>query len=145
MNLLKNLIGIFLFGFLFWSCSSDTKFEAEELGEIVSADLPEELVIGQTYQIPITFRIKTSCHRFLEFSIDDEITDQTQDRRFYLGVVILQDGLDCEEFDNEFETRDFTFEAIDNGHEEYEFFFYQGVSNQGSNLYLRQTVPLVSE
>ena len=119
------------------SCSIDddpSSFYFEILA-IESAEMPEEFVFGETYEIFMDYTKPTSCHIFNDFLYQINGQERT------VGIInTVYTNNACEE-DSEIVTVSFQFNVT--SLETYVFKFYQGEDEDGVDQYLIIEVPVV--
>ncbi|MEH6408174.1 MAG: hypothetical protein V7767_12915 [Leeuwenhoekiella sp.] len=125
---------------LITSCSVDDDNRQQFRYEVVPVEdvtLPDSLVLGQTYEIPVSFVKPTACYYFEGFDY------QRQDSTRYVAVVnrVLDDTA-CADTDV---TTDPTEEILDFEvlyTYDYVFKFYQGNDSNDEPIYLTKVVPV---
>jgi len=131
-----------LFGFLIsfmLSCSpeddSTLNFYSVTL-PIESVDMPAEFVLGNTYEIRMTYLRPSGCHLFNDFYYVNEDGIRT------IAIIntVFYDQ-DCEIFENEEVEVYFDFQV--NGFDPYVFRFWQGEDDNGNDIYYLVEVPVV--
>ena len=134
---IKPILSLLILGSWLTSCVDDPKIESFEKAEVLTADVPDTLVRGETYSIPLTFNRPTSCHSFNEFNIEDD-----PDEVFVSVVIKFRDNFECEDTDVPAGQVDFEYTV----EKEYDFrfrFFQRTQDNQ--IIYLNKDVVVESE
>ena len=131
--LMKKLIAC-LFVFLIISCSPNDDGSQDIIYEILpveSAVLPDEFILGDVYEITLTYIKPSTCYAFNNIYYLKESNIRT------IAVVTYQVSNNnyCETLNEEVETS-FEFEAVESG--TYIFKFWQGDDN-----YMVVEVPVV--
>jgi hypothetical protein len=137
---MKYFIPLFLVGFLLFGCSSDDDnndhpYRLEYIG-VVSADVPDEFIQGNTYRINITIELPNSCYYF--YNQYDYLYEDTS--RLIYPITHIDEDVPCTE-----NIRDVTFsipvQALQS--EPYIFKFYQGEDEEGQDVFLTIEVPVI--
>ncbi|MFK5878283.1 MAG: hypothetical protein QM478_02170 [Flavobacteriaceae bacterium] len=118
-------------------CSSnddDTNYHFEYV-PVLSADVPEEFVFGQTYRLTVTYEMPNSCYFFYHY---DYIYDGPS--RMIAPIAIVNDDEVCTQVPYEGEFFIFV-QALQN--EPYTFNFWQGEDVDGEPIYLTFEVPVI--
>ena len=124
-------------GQLLTSCVDDPKIESFEKAEVLTADVPDTLVTGETYSIPLTFKRPTTCHSFNEFNIEDD-----PDEVFVSAVIKFEDNFECE--DTNVPTGQVDFEYTVEKETDFRFRFFQRTQDN-QLIYLNKDVVVESE
>ena len=140
----KSALLVFIFIALFTSCSIDddnyNNFYLEVI-PIDSVEIPESFVLGETYQIDMTYTKPNGCYYFNDFIY--EVDDQ-QRTIAVVNTVYTNLNNSCEE-DAEAEEVTVHFDFIVLSNETYVFKFYQGEDENGEDQFLLVEVPVESE
>ena len=126
-----------IIGSLLTSCVDDPKIESFEKAEVLTADVPDTLVTGETYSIPLTFNRPTTCHSFDEFNIEED-----PDEVFVSVVIKFRDDFECE--DTDVPTGQVDFEYTVEKETDFRFRFFQRTQNN-QIVYLNKEVVVESE
>ena len=101
------------------------------------ADVPDTLVTGETYSIPLTFTRPTTCHSFNEFNIEDD-----PDEVFVSVVIKFRDDFECGNTDVPLGQVDFEYTV--EKETDFRFRFFQRTQNN-QIIYLNKDVVVESE
>ncbi|MFD0931783.1 hypothetical protein ACFQ0R_04135 [Psychroflexus salinarum] len=136
----KLFIAIFLGSIILVSCdvNDDGFFQSTQVSRILSADVPDTMVVGETYTLGIAYEKDSNCHTFSNFQ-----TVNQGDSLFFVRAIttFTQNGncnLDPEEalreadFTNDFESN-FTFK------------FLKDRDSLGDFIYLNKEVIVIEE
>jgi len=130
---------VFIFTFVFTSCSLDdgpeNNFYLEVLA-IDSVEVPEYFVQGETYEIFMTYTKPNSCYSFNDFIYE---IDGQQRTVAVVNTVYANNSSPCTG-ESEQITVHFNFFVTNN--ETYVFKFYQGQDEQGEDMYHYVEVPV---
>ncbi|WP_136482234.1 hypothetical protein [Cognatitamlana onchidii] len=136
---MKQFISLFLIGFLIFGCSTDDSNDHEyhlEYVNVVSAELPDEFVYGNTYRIKVTIELPNSCYYF--YNQYDYFYEETS--RIIYPIAHVDDGVPCT-----LNIRETTFsipvQALQS--KPYIFKFYQGEDADGQDIFLTIEVPVI--
>jgi hypothetical protein len=139
-NLKYLLIMMVALTFTVTSCSDDDDvndhdYHLEYIG-VISADLPDEFIYGQTYRINVTIELPNSCYYF--YNQYDYFYEGTS--RLIYPIAHIDDGVPCT-----LNIREVTFsipvQALQV--EPYIFKFYQGEDADGQDIFLTIEVPVI--
>ncbi|MEM6718346.1 MAG: hypothetical protein AAF611_03425 [Bacteroidota bacterium] len=114
---------------------SDTQFQFQFI-PVETVEMPSIFNLGSTHTISVTYKRQSSCHSFSNFQYEQDAGNM----RTVAVVNFVRIGDDCELLEDEFETRTFSFSALDAA--PYTFRFWQGVDEEGENVYLVYEVPV---
>ncbi|WP_179353421.1 hypothetical protein [Winogradskyella vidalii] len=130
-----------LFISVFTSCNLDdvdnNNYLGTEVLPIESVEMPEYFVIGETYEILITYERPSNCYQFYTFLYDIHENERTV---AVVNAVYANDA--CVE-ETESVTVSLDFRVT--GTETYLFKFYQGLDENGEELYYIVEVPVEEE
>lgn len=118
------------------SCSSndDDNYHFEYVS-VVSADVPDEFIYGQTYRLIVTYGMPNNCYSFYHY---DYIYDDTS--RMIAPIAIVNDDEICTQVP--YEGSFFIYvQALQS--EPYIFNFWQGEDADGEPIYLTIEVPVI--
>ena len=137
---MKKLL-ICLFAILIFSCSldDDTPITHVEILPVESAILPDEFILGQVYEITLTYLRPSTCHAFRDIYYEPYLNERT----VAIVTTVFDSNTNCEEISTELETS-FNFKATNTG--SYIFKFWQGentVDALSEGTYLTIEVPVV--
>ena len=129
---------ILLIGLVLFSCSSsdDSVESYQEAMPLQTVTLPDEFVIGETYEITVTYLRPTTCHAF------NDIVYQRQNNQrviHVIGTVFINNG-NCTELNTELEAN-FNFKETIAG--TYILKFWQGKDDNGDDIYLSEEITVV--
>ncbi|WP_456438120.1 hypothetical protein [Psychroserpens sp.] len=121
------------------SCSPEENnslnFSYETL-PVESVDMPEEFVLGNTYEIRMTYLRLSGCHLFYDFYYVSENNIRT------IAIInTVFDDQDCGVFENEEVEVSFDFQV--NSFDPYVFRFWQGEDENGNDNYYLVEVPVI--
>ena len=91
---MKKLFGIAIVIFSILSCESEDFFETSgtEVETISFANVPEELILGETYEFDLTVDLISDCHSFNRFE-----TETVNEQTIVIGPILdFEDNLNCE-------------------------------------------------
>lgn len=109
---MKKIISITLVIFSFLSCESDDFYDRSgtEVGTISFANLPDELVLGNSYQFDLSVDQISDCHSFNRFE-----TEVVNENTIVVGAILnFNDNLSCESSDD-VNIRTYDYEATTSG------------------------------
>jgi hypothetical protein len=136
---MKYFITLFLaFGLLIGCNDDDDNYHDYHLEyvNVISADLPDEFVYGNTYRIDVTIVLPNSCYFF--YNQYDYFYEGTSRLIYPIGHV--DDGVDCTLNIRE-TTYSIPVQALQS--EPYIFKFYQGEDADGQDMFLTIEVPVI--
>jgi hypothetical protein len=133
------LVLTLIFTSIFTSCSldDDTNFIGTEIIPIESVEIPEYFVFGERYEILITYNRPSTCYQFYNFYYDIN-----ENERVVAIINSVYSDNSCVE-EEESVTVTLNFETRSN--ETYLFKFYQGVDEEGEDIYYLVEVPVLAE
>lgn len=133
------LVLTLIFTSIFTSCSldDDTNFIGTEIIPIESVEIPEYFVFGERYEILITYNRPSTCYQFYNFYYDIN-----ENERVVAIINSVYSDNSCVE-EEESVTVTLNFETRAN--ETYLFKFYQGVDEEGEDIYYLVEVPVLAE
>jgi len=134
---MKKIIFLLLVALSFTSCSIDDgpNFYNEFL-PIESVNMPEEFVLGETYEISVTYLRPSTCHVFNNFYYASELNQRT-----VAIITTVYENNDCLPLEDQEVEVSFTFMVNNNG--TYVFKFWQGEDVNGNDMYYIVEVPVV--
>lgn len=133
---MKHYLLLFLTVIVLFSCSDDDDENYHfEYVPVVSAEVPEEFVQGETHLIKVTAELPSSCYSLYHY---DYIYDDTA--RLIYPIAIVNDDDACTLAVSEV-TFTIPVEALQE--EPYIFKFWQGEDDQGEDQYLIIEVPVI--
>ena len=135
---MKKIFFLLLIAISVTSCSVDDDVNDfyYEILPVESVEIPEEFVLGQTYEITVTYLRPTTCHVFNNFYYDSELNQRT-----VAVVTSVYQNKDCLVLIDEEVEATFNFMVNSNG--TYVFKFWQGEDENGNDLYYIVEVPVV--
>jgi len=136
---MKNFFILFITLITFSSCDVE---ESEQFYYVTlpvkSVDIPSQFVMGETYQIKITYHKPNSCHGFYGFIYEKNLNVRT----IAIQTVVFKNNKDCTNYD---ETENFeeilNFKPTNNG--SYIFKFWQGKDSAGQDIFLEYEIPVI--
>lgn len=136
-------LALILSSVVFNSCSvddvpSDIQFQFEFI-PIETVEMPSTFNFGGTHTISVTYKRLSSCHTFSNFQYDQ----QPGNMRTVSVVNFVTTGNNCQPLDDEFEAQTFSFSALDP--DPYIFRFWQGLDDNGEDVYLIYEVPVSND
>lgn len=102
---------------------------------IESVDIPTEFNFGQSHEITVNYTRPNGCHEFNDFIFQPEGNTRTV---AVVDTVYLDE--DCAQAE---EAASVSFTFVVSSLDTYIFQFYQGVDNNGEDMYLIVEVPVV--
>lgn len=134
---MKKIFFLLLIAISFSSCSVDDGNDFYyEILPVESVVIPEEFVLGQTYEITVTYLRPTTCHVFNNFYYESELNQRT-----VAIVTTVYQNNDCLPLIDQQVEATFNFMVNSNG--TYVFKFWQGEDENGNDLYYIVEVPVV--
>ena len=131
---------VFVFILTFSSCSLDDSANETfylEVLPIESVEIPEYFVLGETYEVFVTYTKPNSCYYFNDFIYEIDGDERTV---AIVNTVYLNSTTSC---DGEPEQVTVSFDFLVNGSETYLFKFYQGEDENGEDQYYLVEVPVM--
>lgn len=122
-----------------FSCSltsESTPVDTQELLPIEDITIPEEFVLGETYEIAVTYLRPTTCHAFN----DIYYLKQGNERTIAVVSTVFSSNGNCETLNDTILGATFDFEAEESG--SYIFKFWKGKDAEGQDTYLTVEVPV---
>ncbi len=107
-----------------------------ELLPVQEVEMPSEFVIGQTYQIKVWYYRPSACHSFSGFYYEKNLNE-----RIVAVQNIVQESNNCEVYTDDLESATLEFYVTSNG--SYIFKFWQGVDDNGEDVFYEVEVPVV--
>lgn len=102
---------------------------------ITTVDVPDEFVHGETYQLYVNYELPDDCTIYYDY--DYIYRDET---RIVATIGMVYEGNDCEESVTEGE---YIINVEVRQSEDYIFKFWQGIDDNGENIYLIVEVPVI--
>ena len=135
---LRWMVILFL-GFGLYGCEIESRenFHFTTLSA-TAADLPEEFVLGEEYEIPVSLLLPDGCTSFEGF----ESTIGIGNTRKVVAIGVVQTDQACTQA---ITMEDHSFQISVTFTDTYHFRFYQGQSESGEAEYLEYSIPVVSE
>jgi hypothetical protein len=131
---------VLAFGVTLTSCSDDDDYYdydfSLEYVNVISADLPDEFIFGQTYRMNVTIELPNSCYYY--YNQYDYFYEGTS--RLIYPIAHVDEGVSCTPNSTE-TTFSIPVQALQN--ETYIFKFYQGEDEDGQDLFLTIEVPVI--
>lgn len=140
---MKKIILLLSLVFAISSCSlNDDKGEEfhYELLPIENVEIPSEFILGETYTIVVRYYRPTTCYAFNGFYYEKDLNVRT----VAVQNVVFDSNTNCEDIDpieaNLVEAS-FDFYVTSNG--SYIFKFWQGVDDNGEDVFYEVEVPVI--
>lgn len=136
---MKKIVFLLLIAISLTSCSLEDDSPNDFYYEILpveSVELPEEFVLGQTYEITVTYLRPTTCHVYNNIYYEAELNQRT-----VAVVTTVYQNNDCLPLIDQVAEVTFNFMVNSNG--TYVFKFWQGEDENGNDLYYVVEVPVV--
>lgn len=136
---MKKIIAILGLFFIVSSCTLDdgTQYKVEAL-PVVNVELPTEFVLGETYPITMRYRLPSSCHSFKNIIYEKDLNVRT----IAIESLVRIDNNCVASLPNAaLSETTFNFKVTSNG--SYIFKFWQGLNEQGDNVFLEIEVPVL--
>lgn len=135
---MKKLILLLVTITLFSSCLPDDEGSQVrlELLPIESVEIPQEFALGHTYTITVRYLKPTDCHVYDGIYYERDLNIRT----FAVRNAVTINGA-CLPLSNTIEEQSFDFYVTSNG--SYIFKFWQGVNEEGENVYLEYEIPVI--
>lgn len=134
----RTFIVLFFSTFLMIGCdvNDDGFFQSSQVSPILNANVPDTMIIGESYSLEVTYQKDSDCHTFSNF----DVLPQGDSLVFVRAVTLFTQASNCSqdalgelkelEFDNTFETN-FTFK------------FLNDVDNEGEPVYIDKEVVVI--
>jgi hypothetical protein len=135
---IRTLILLFFSTVVLIGCdvNDDSFFQSNQVSPILSANVPDTMVIGESYSLEVTYQKDSDCHIFSNF----DVLPQGDSLVFVRAITLFTQDSNCSqdelgelkglEFDNTFETN-FTFK------------FLNDVDNEGEPVYIDKEVVVI--
>lgn len=136
---MKKIASLLVLMFLFNACSPDEgKSYKLELMPILSVDIPNEFILGQTYPITVRYSRPTTCHYFNNLYYERDLNVRT------IAVeTAVEQRNNCFDLSGADAVTEYTFNFYVTSNGSYKFRFYQGKTANGDNIFLEYEVPVV--
>ncbi|WP_040253000.1 hypothetical protein [Psychroserpens mesophilus] len=121
------------------SCSPDDNGSPDfyyETLPIAGVSMPSEFQFGSTQAINMSYYKPSGCHVFNDFYYQSNFNQKT-----VAVITAVFPNQECETFDDELETVTFNLEV--NETDPYVFRFWQGIDDNGNDVYYIIEVPVV--
>jgi hypothetical protein len=134
----RTLIVLFFSTVVLIGCdvNDDGFFQSTQVSPILSANVQDTMVVGESYSLEVTYQKDSDCHIFSNF----DVLPQGDSLVFVRAVTLFTQASNCSqdalaelkvlEFDNTFETN-FTFK------------FLNDVDNEGEPVYIDKEVVVI--
>jgi len=119
------------------SCSVDDIDDVDftyELMPISAASIPDTLTYGEDSAISLSYLRPSTCHAFAGFNV----IENEQEIKLSILNTVIQNGSNCENLDNV--TASETFEFLVEREDYYVFKIFEGLDEEGNELYLTKEV-----
>ena len=135
---MKKILAIVSLFFVLISCSveDDTPNFYSVVLPVTEVEVPQEFVIGETYPIKVWYQRPSTCHAFNGFYYDKYLNERT----VAVQNIVTEAG-NCQSLEDELVEASFDFYVTSNG--SYIFKFWQGVDDNGEDIFLEIEVPVV--
>jgi len=135
---MKKLILLLVTITLFSSCLPDDDGQkiSLELVPIESVEIPQEFVLGETYNITVRYFRPSDCHVYDGIYYESNLNERT----FAIRNAVNNNG-SCSQLNEVIVEKSFDFFVTSNG--SYIFKFWQGVNNTGENVFLEYEIPVI--
>ena len=144
IRLMKFFSRLFMVGFLssilLVSCdvSDDGFFQTTQVSSILGANVPDTMVVGETYTLEITYQKDSNCHRFSNF----ESANQGDSLYFVQAITIFTETSNCnQEVTGEQQEVNFT----NNFESDFTFKFLSDRDDEGETVYIDKPVVVKQE
>lgn len=136
---MKKLFYLCIILLSFSSCSIDDNNPNDdfffEILPIESVDIPEVFILGQSYEISVTYIKPSGCYVFNDFYFVSELNQRT------VAVInTVYPNTQCEVLNEEIEV---SFNFLVTNSNTYIFRFWQGEDDNGNDLYYIVEVPVI--
>ncbi|MDT0294765.1 hypothetical protein ACFQ3R_03605 [Mesonia ostreae] len=121
------------------SCSSDDIDDVDftyELMPISMANIPDTLTYGENSIITLDYLRPSTCHAFAGFNV----IENEQEITLSILNTVVQNGSNCENLDNV--TASENFEFLVEREDYYIFKIYEGIDEEGNEVYLTKEVMI---
>lgn len=144
---MKKIVLFFITALLISSCDieDDGPRIAYEYAEVTAADLPESFIMGNVYEIDVTYVLPSACHMAAGVDVRRGGIVGAERRKVYIAGVAAYDAnlANCdEEGDEEALTKEGTFTITIDEAEPFTFFLWTGTDSNGQNQYTTVEVPV---
>lgn len=137
---MKRLLLLLFVVVAFSACSSDDD-NADDLlfdyAPIGSVEIPTTFVLGEEYEIKITFTYPSPCHKMFGFEYVPE------NDTHYFGIVTTYDPNDPLCSDEVGTTEEYIWKFRANRNENYIFKFWAGTDSNGEAVFLTKEVQVI--
>ena len=100
------------------------------------ADIPDTLTYGEDSFITLSYLRPSTCHAFAGFNV----IENEQEIKLSILNTVVQNGSNCEDLDNV--TANETFEFLVEREDYYIFKIYEGLDEEGNEVYLTKEVMI---
>ena len=135
---MKKILAILSLFFVLSSCSikeDEPNFHTVIL-PITAVELPQEFILGETYQIKVWYNKPSTCHTFSGIYYDKYLNE-----RIVAVTNIVTEGNNCQNLSDSTVDSTFDFYVTSNG--SYIFKFWQGEDGNGQDIFYEVEVPVI--
>lgn len=136
---MKNFTLFFLLLVIITSCSNDDINDIDfnyELMPVSSVSIPDTLTYGEDSFLSLSYLRPSTCHAFAGFNL----IENEQEIKLSILNTVVQNGSNCEDLENMTATE--TFEFAVEREDYYIFKIYQGLDEEGNEVYLTKEVMI---
>lgn len=141
---MKKLVFVLMAVIAMTGCSVDSGYESiqYELAEITNSDLPGEFVLGETYDVTVTYQLATDCYTFTGLDPRRAGTSSEDRREIYVSAIsAIKSSTLCDP-NAEGASGTSKFSILIDEMDEYNFHFWTGEDAVGNAIYYDVTVPV---
>lgn len=147
MDKMKKIILLLLPVLLLSSCEvdDDGPVIAYDYAEVIEADLPESFILGNVYEIEVTYFLPSACHMAAGIDVRRGGLAGADRRKIYVAGVASYDAnlANCDvEEDEEAMTKKGTFTVTIDEDEPFTFYLWTGTTSNGQNQFTTVEVPV---
>lgn len=131
----KLLLAIFFITIVLTSCETedDNFFQSTQVSPILAANVPDTMLVGETYALEITYRKDSDCHAFSRL----EALNQGDSLYYVRAITIFTEAANCnQEAKGVLEEVDFMNKFESN----FTFKFLKGTDSLGNFTYIDKDV-----
>jgi len=137
---MKNYLLYILIAITAVSCNldnDDTDYLSYELVPVNNVVIPDTLDFGEQYDFEISYLKPSTCHTFSGFDYNQE---ENIREIGLVNSVYYDENTSCTILEEELEIETLPFEVL--REDNYIFKFWQGVNENGENIYLTKEIPV---
>jgi hypothetical protein len=134
----RTFIVLFFSTFLMIGCdvNDDGFFQSSQVSRILSANVPDTMVIGETYSLGLTYQKDSNCHTFSNF----DVVSQGDSLVFVRAITLFTQVPGCRQ-DALGELKELEFNNILESN--FTFKFLNDVDNEGESVYIEREVVVI--